>query len=257
MPLTVPQISQWKSQGRAIAALTATEYTIAEILDSAGIDLVLVGDSLAMVSLGYSTTLPLTLEQIIHHAQAVCRGVKNALVVVDLPFLAYQVSPEQAILSAGRILKETEAQAVKLEGGYPQAIATIARLVEVGIPVMGHVGLTPQAVRQTGYRQQGKDPISAQAILEQAKAIASAGAFAIVLENIPATLAQEITQTLPIPTIGIGAGKYCDGQVLVTHDLLGLSAKTPPFVRPYVNLREIITKAVQQYISAIHLAHHG
>jgi len=257
MPLTVPQISQWKAQGRAIAALTATEYTIAEILDSAGIDLLLVGDSLAMVSLGYSTTLPLTLEQIIHHAQAVCRGVKNALVVVDLPFLSYQVSPEQAILSAGRILKETEAQAVKLEGGYPQVIATIERLVEVGIPVMGHVGLTPQAVRQTGYRQQGKDATSAQAILEQAKAIASAGAFAIVLENIPATLAQEITQTLPIPTIGIGAGKYCDGQVLVTHDLLGLSAKTPPFVTPYVNLREIITKAVQQYISAIHLSHHG
>jgi 3-methyl-2-oxobutanoate hydroxymethyltransferase len=237
--------------------LTATEYTIAEILDSAGIDLLLVGDSLAMVSLGYSTTLPLTLDQIIHHAQAVCRGVKNALVVVDLPFLSYQVSLEQAILSAGRILKETEAQAVKLEGGYPQAIATIERLVQVGIPVMGHVGLTPQAVRQTGYRQQGKDATSAQAIFDQAKAIAKAGAFAIVLENIPSTLAQEITQTLPIPTIGIGAGEYCDGQVLVTHDLLGLSAKIPPFVTPYVNLREIITKAVQQYTSAIHHNHHG
>jgi 3-methyl-2-oxobutanoate hydroxymethyltransferase len=224
---------------------------IADILDRAGIDLILVGDSLAMVALGYSTTLPLTLDQIIHHAQAVGRGVKNALLVVDLPFMSYQISPEQALQSAGRILKETEAQAVKLEGGYPQALETIVRLVQVGIPVMGHVGVTPQSVRQMGYRQQGGQEAEAQRILQQSKAVADSGAFAIVLENIPEQLAQEITQTIPIPTIGIGAGIFCDGQIVVTHDLLGLSANPPRFAKPMLELRRLITNAIQGYCQEI------
>ncbi|MFN3925874.1 MAG: 3-methyl-2-oxobutanoate hydroxymethyltransferase [Pseudanabaenaceae cyanobacterium] len=252
MGITVPQLRTWKQQGRTIAALTATEFTMAQILDQAGVDIILVGDSLAMVSLGYKTTLPLTLDQMIHHAQAVGRAVSNALLVVDLPFMTYQVSVEQALASAGRILKETEAQAVKLEGGDQQTLKTIARLVEVGVPVMGHVGVTPQAVRQRGYKQRGKQAEEAQRLVREAMAIAESGAFAIVLENIPPELAQEITQTLDIPTLGIGAGQFCDGQILVTHDLLGLSEKMPPFVAPMLNLRALITKAVQEYCQQVH-----
>jgi 3-methyl-2-oxobutanoate hydroxymethyltransferase len=203
------------------------------------------------VVLGYKTTLPITLEEMLHHAKAVCRGVKQALVVVDLPFLTYQQSISQAMQSAGLVLKETGAQAVKLEGGYPAMVETIGRLVEAGIPVMGHVGLTPQSVHQLGLRQQGKTQATAEKIFNEAIALEQAGVFSIVLEHIPADLAMQITQKLTIPTIGIGAGIHCDGQVLVTSDVLGLAEKHPPFAKAYTNLRETISEAVQDYASEV------
>jgi 3-methyl-2-oxobutanoate hydroxymethyltransferase len=246
MPITTQLLTQWKQQRRAIVALTAWDYAIAQLLDGAGVDLILVGDSLAVI-LGYETTLPITLDEMIHHAKAVRRGVKNALVVVDLPFLTYQESMSQAMHSAGRVLKETGAQAVKLEGGYPVIVETITRLVQSGIPVMGHVGLTPQSIHQLGLRQQGKTQTQGERILHEAIALEQAGVFAIVLEHIPTKLALQITQKLRIPTIGIGAGSNCDGQVLVTSDILGLSEKQPPFAKIYTNLRETITNAVQDY----------
>ena len=248
---TVRQLSQFKPNGKQIVALTAWDFAIAQILDEAGVDLILVGDSLAMVTLGYENTLPLTLDEIIHHAKAVKRGVKNALIVVDLPFLSYQTSPEVAIASAGKIIKETGAQAVKLEGGHPAMVATVARLVEIGIPVMGHIGLTPQSVHQLGYRQQGREETDRERLISSAVALESAGAFAIVLEHIPAELATSISHKLSIPTIGIGAGADCDGQILVTADLLGLTSRQPPFAKAYVDLRAIITQAVQAYSSEV------
>ena len=247
MAVTTQQLIQWKQQARPIVVLTAWDYAIAQLLDASGVDVVLVGDSLAMVTLGYETTLPVTLEEMLHHAKAVRRGVQQALVVVDLPFLSYQESPQQAIHSAGRVLKETGAQAVKLEGGYPAMAETVARLVKAGIPVLGHIGLTPQSVHQLGYRQQGKTADAGERILGEAIALEQAGAFGIVLEHIPASLAAQITQKLTIPTIGIGAGSDCDGQVLVTADVLGLSQRQPPFAKSYVNLREIITQAVTDF----------
>ncbi len=240
-------MSDWKQQGRAIVALTAWDYAIAHILDDAGVDLMLVGDSLAMVSLGHTTTLPITLDDMLHHAKAVRRGVQHALLVVDLPFMTYQESPQQALHSAGRVLKEAEAQAVKLEGGYPQVVQTVEYLVQAGIPVMGHIGLTPQAVHRLGYRQQGKTPEAGERIFQEAIALEQAGAFAIVLEHIPSALALQITQKLAIPTIGIGAGVHCDGQILVTADLLGMTERQPPFARVYCNLRQRIIQAVQEY----------
>lgn len=252
MSITTQKLIEKKQQGQRITVLTAYEYAIAQLLDQAGVDIILVGDSLAMVGLGYDTTLPVTLEEMIHHAKAVRRGVKQAFLVVDLPFLTYQESSQQAIHSAGRVLKETGAQAVKLEGGYPALIDTIHQLVQVGIPVMGHVGLTPQSVHQFGgYRKQGKTTDAAERILLEAIALEQAGAFSIVLEHIPSNLAQEITQKLAIPTIGIGAGFHCDGQVLVTSDILGLSAWQPPFAKTYTNLQQIITQAVQQYCTDV------
>lgn len=252
MPVTIPQLHQWKQQGRPISVLTAWDWAIAEILDDSGVDMILVGDSLAMVALGYTTTLPITLEEMLHHTKAVGRGVKRAMVVCDLPFLSYQESPQQALHSAGRVLKETSAQAVKLEGGQPTMIATVSHLVQVGIPVMGHVGLTPQSVHQLGgYRQQGKTPAAAEEILQQAIALEAAGAFAIILEHIPSDLGWKISQQLSIPTIGIGAGPHCDGQVLVTADVLGLSERHPPFAKPYANLRQTIAEAVKQYCAEV------
>ena len=247
MSVTTHQLSQWKQQGRLIVALTAYDYAIAQLIDQAGVDIILVGDSLAMPVLGYDTTLPLTLDEMLHHAKAVRRGVKQGLIVVDLPFLTYQESPQQAMHSAGRVLKETGAQAVKLEGGYPAMAATVSQLTSAGIPVMGHVGLTPQSVHQLGYKKQGQTAQAADRILAESIALQEAGAFAIVLEHIPADLAAQITQKLTIPTIGIGAGPHCDGQVLVTSDLLGLSEKQPPFAKAYANLRETITHAVKDY----------
>ncbi|MCU0542311.1 MAG: 3-methyl-2-oxobutanoate hydroxymethyltransferase [Oscillatoriaceae cyanobacterium Prado104] len=247
MAVTTHQLIQWKQQGRPIVALTGFDYAIAQLTDQAGVDIILVGDSLAMPVLGYETTLPLTLDEIMHHAKAVRRAVKQALIVVDLPFLTYQESPQQAMHSAGRVLKETGAQAVKLEGGYPAMAATVLQLTSAGIPVMGHVGLTPQSVHQIGYKKQGKTAETADRIVAESIALEEAGAFAIVLEHIPAELAAQITEKLTIPTIGIGAGPHCDGQVLVTSDLLGLSEKHPPFAKAYANLRETITKAVQDY----------
>jgi 3-methyl-2-oxobutanoate hydroxymethyltransferase len=248
---TVRQLLQYKPKGRQIVALTAWDFAIAEILDAAGVDLILVGDSLAMVALGYDNTLPLTLDEIIHHAKAVKRGVKNALIVVDLPFLSYQTSTEVAIASAGRILKETGAQAVKLEGGHPAMVATIARLVEVGIPVMGHIGLTPQSVHQLGYRQQGQTESDRERLIASALELERVGAFSLLLEHIPADLGKSISEKLSIPTVGIGAGKDCDGQILVTADLLGLTLHQPPFAKAYVDLRTIITQAVRDYSAEV------
>jgi 3-methyl-2-oxobutanoate hydroxymethyltransferase len=249
--MNIQQLAKYKQEGRSIIALTAWDYAIAQILDEAGVDLILVGDSLAMVALGYSTTLPLTLEQTIHHAAAVKRGTNKALVVCDLPFLSYQESIAKAIRSAGRILKKTGVQAVKLEGGHPSAIETVARLTEIGIPVMGHIGLTPQSVHQLGYKKQGLLPEDAARLIKEAISLQQAGAFAMILEHIPADLAATITDKVSIPTIGIGAGNQCDGQVLVTADFLGLSAKKPPFAKSYVDLRQIITQAVTEYASEV------
>ena len=251
MAITTQQLIEWKQQGRPIVALTAWDYAIAQILDTAGVDLILVGDSLGMVALGYETTLPVTLDEMIHHTKAVSRGVKQALIVCDLPFLSYQESQQQAMHSAGRILKETGAKAVKLEGGYPAIAETVAYLVQAGIPVLGHIGLTPQSVHQLGYRQQGKTPQAAEKILQEAIALEQAGVFGVVLEHIPSDLALQITQKLTIPTIGIGAGQNCDGQVLVTADMLGLSQRQPPFAKSYLNLRETIMQAVQDYGSEV------
>lgn len=247
MRVTPRTLQRYKQDARPIVTLTAWDYAIARLVDLAGVDIILVGDSLAMVALGYQNTLPVTLEAMIHHTQAVCRAVENAMVVCDLPFLTYQESIAQAIHTAGRILKETPAQAIKLEGGHPAIAETVNRLTMLGIPVMGHVGLTPQSVHTLGYRQQGKNVADAERVLNEAIALEAAGAFAVVLEHIPTALAQTITEKLTIPTIGIGAGQYCDGQVLVTADLLGLSEKTPPFAKKYLNLGDLITQAIANY----------
>ncbi len=252
MAVTTQQLIRYKKEGRPIVALTAWDYLIARAVDEAGADLVMVGDSLAMVALGYSTTLPLTLEEIIHHAKAVRRGVEHALLVVDLPFMSYQESPKQALRSAGQIIKTTGATAVKLEGGYPDMAETVARLVQAGIAVMGHVGLTPQSVHQLGgFRKQGKSAEAAERILSEAIALEQAGAFTIVLEHIPDDLALQITQKLTIPTIGIGAGPHCDGQVLVTADLLGMTTWRPSFAKAYVNLHDTMMQAVQSYANEV------
>ncbi len=248
MAVTVHRLQKWKQEGRPIVVLTAWDYLIGRVLDQAGVDVLLVGDSLAMVALGYDTTVPLTEAEMLHHARAVGRAAQKALVVCDLPFLSYQASPQQALRSAGRLLKEANVQAVKLEGGYPDMVETVRFLTQRGIPVMGHVGLTPQSVHQLGgYRQQGKTTPEAERIRQEAIALESAGAFAVVLEHIPAALAQTITTQLTIPTIGIGAGPHCDGQVLVTADLLGLSEWQPPFAPVYDNLRDRITQAVEAF----------
>jgi 3-methyl-2-oxobutanoate hydroxymethyltransferase len=248
MAITVSRFTRWKQEGRPIAVLTAWDYLSAQMVDEAGADLVLVGDSLAMPILGYDTTIPVTLEEMLHHAKAVRRGIKNAFLVFDLPFLTYQPSQEMAMQSAGRALKEAGAQAVKLEGGSPAMIDTVAYLVQAGIPVMAHVGLTPQSVhRFGGFRQQGTTPEASDRILQEAIALEKAGAFSIVLEHIPADLAQKITQTLSIPTVGIGAGPHCDAQVLVTSDLWGLSSWQPPFAKVYTDLRTQAISAARQF----------
>src|SRR4051812_9162810 len=216
--VTLPDFQRWKQQGKKISVLTAYDFTTARLLDASGVDCLLVGDTLGMVVQGWETTLRVTLDQMVYHSEMVARASRRALVVADLPFLSYQASPEQAILSAGRFLKETRCQAVKLEGGRRMA-ATIHALVEAEIPIMGHVGLTPQSIRRIGGYKVQRDT---SAILDDALAIAEAGAFSIVLECIPADLAARITSMVSIPTIGIGAGPHCDGQVLVSSDLLGL-----------------------------------
>jgi 3-methyl-2-oxobutanoate hydroxymethyltransferase len=247
-PVTIPDFMTWKSQGRRITVLTAYDYPTARLLDAAGVDCLLVGDSLGTVIQGWETTLRVTINQIIYHAEMVARAARHALVVADLPFLSYQVSPKQALRSAGRLLKETNCQAVKLEGGRKMA-ATIKALVEAEIPVMGHVGLRPQSIRRLGsYKVQR----SADEILDDAQAVAESGAFAIVVECIPRELAAKITSKLTIPTIGIGAGPHCDGQVLVTHDILGLlETFHPKFVRHYAELGEQIRAAVSRYVADV------
>jgi 3-methyl-2-oxobutanoate hydroxymethyltransferase len=254
MAVSVDRILRWKQAGvptQPIAVLTAWDVMSGQIVDQAGADIVLVGDSLAMVALGYDTTLPLTLEDMLICARAVRRGVRNALLVVDLPFLSYQTSVEDAIRAAGCMLK-AGAQAVKLEGGHEGVVERVRHLVQWGIPVMGHVGLTPQSVNQFGgFRKQGKTKTEADRIFAEAQALEQAGAFCIVLEHIPADLARDITKALGIPTIGIGAGSHCDGQVLVTADVLGLSAWQPPFAKVYANLRQQAIEAAQQFCGEV------
>ncbi|MGB3310449.1 MAG: 3-methyl-2-oxobutanoate hydroxymethyltransferase [Nodosilinea sp.] len=255
MAVSVDRILRWKQTGapaQPIAVLTAWDVMSGQIVDAAGADIVLVGDSLAMVALGYDTTLPLTLDDMLICAKAVRRGVKNALLVVDLPFLSYQTSVEDAVRAAGCMLKEAGAQAVKLEGGHKGVVERVRHLVQWGIPVMGHVGLTPQSVNQFGgFRKQGKTEAEGDRILTEAKALEQAGAFCIVLEHIPAELARDITKALSIPTIGIGAGGHCDGQVLVTADVLGLSAWQPPFAKVYADLRQQAIEAAGQFCGEV------
>jgi 3-methyl-2-oxobutanoate hydroxymethyltransferase len=247
-PVTLPDFDRWKQQGRKISVLTAYDFTTARLLDGAGVDCLLVGDTLGMVVQGWETTLRVTLDQMVYHAEMVARAARRALVVADLPFLSYHATPEQAILSAGRFLKETRCQAVKLEGGRRMA-ATIRALVEAEIPIMGHVGLTPQSVRRIGGYKVQRD---SEAIVADARAVADAGAFAIVLECVPVDLAARITAALPIPTIGIGAGPHCDGQVLVSSDMLGLFDDfRPKFVRRYADLGASIRKAAADYVADV------
>jgi 3-methyl-2-oxobutanoate hydroxymethyltransferase len=250
--VTAPEITRMKERGEKIAALTAYDYSFARILDHAGVDIVLVGDSLGSVIQGERSTLPVTLEHMIYHTRAVVHGCEHALVVADMPFLSFQISVEEAKRNAGRLLQEAGAEAVKLEGGTTMK-QTISGIVGMGIPVMGHVGLTPQSIhRLGGYRVQGKEKEQKEAILQDALAVQEAGAFAVVLEAVPAKLAKEITASLSIPTIGIGAGVHCDGQVLVMHDMLGLfDMYTPKFVKQYANLAGITTAAVQNFVADV------
>jgi len=252
MIVNVHQFAQWKQADRMIAVLTAWDYLSAQMVQAAGADIVLVGDSMAMPVMGHETTIPLTLDEILHHAKMVCRAIQNTLVVVDLPFLTYHASRSAALIAAGRALKEAGAQAVKMEGGYPEMVETIASVVQAGIPVMGHVGLTPQSVYTVGsFKKQGKTDEEADRILGEAIALEKAGIFSIVLEHIPSDLAQKISEKLTIPTIGIGAGPDCDGQVLVTSDLWGLSEWQPPFAKSYVNLRSQAIEAAQQFCEEV------
>jgi 3-methyl-2-oxobutanoate hydroxymethyltransferase len=246
--ITVHDLKAMKRRGEKIVMLTAYDYPTARILDEAGIPLLLVGDSLGMVVLGYDTTLPVTVEEMLHHVKAVVRGSRRAHVVADMPFLSYQTGPEDALRNAGRFLKEGGAQSVKLEGGAEVA-ATVRRLVEAGIPVMGHLGLTPQSIHQLGgYRVQGRTREAAARLLRDALALEEAGAYAIVLETVPAPLARAISQRLKIPTIGIGAGPWCDGQVQVVHDILGLYPDlVPKHAKQYARLGEAIRQAVTAY----------
>jgi len=250
MTVTVHDLRAWKAEGRRWAMLTAYDFPTARILDRAGIPVLLVGDSLAQNVLGYETTLPVTMEEMLHHLRAVARGTAEAMVVADMPFLSYQVSVEDGVRNAGRFLKEGGAHAVKIEG--PQ-IELTHRLTELGIPVMAHVGLTPQSVHEMGgYRVQGRGEEAANRLMEQASALDKAGAFSMVLEGVPADLGERITRSVQIPTIGIGAGPGCDAQVLVITDLLGLSeGKLPKFAKAYANLRAEIADAARAFAKEV------
>ena len=246
--ITTAALREMKAQRERIVALTAYDHLFARILDQAGIDIVLVGDSVATVMQGRDTTVPVTMDQMVYHCEMVSRAVERAFVVGDMPFLSYQVSVEDALRNAGRMLKEGRAEAIKLEGGRVFA-DTVRRLVDAGIPVMGHLGLTPQSIHQFGsYKARGVDPQEAQRIVDDAQSLTEAGAFALVVEKVPAELARRVTQAVPIPIIGIGAGPHCDGQILVTHDMLGMFTRfRPRFVRRYLELAQSIGAAVAQY----------
>jgi 3-methyl-2-oxobutanoate hydroxymethyltransferase len=250
--ITTNTLQKMKSTGEKIAMITAYDYSFARIFDAAGVDVILVGDSASNVMAGHVTTLPITLDQIIYHASAVIRGVDRSLVVVDLPFGSYQSNSKEALASAIRIMKETGAHAVKLEGGA-EVIESANRILAAGVPVMGHLGLTPQSIYKFGtYTVRAKEEAEAEKLKTDAKLLEQAGCFAIVLEKIPASLAKEVSESLQIPTIGIGAGKFCDGQVLVMHDMLGINTEFKPrFLRQYLNLHEQVTGAVQHYIKDV------
>ena len=256
MALRPADFQSLKQAGRSITVLTAWDALSAALVQAAGADAVLVGDSLAMVALGHATTLPVTLEGMIHHTAAVGRGLlvggqQQPLLICDLPFLSYQCGVDAAVAAAGRVLKETPAAAVKLEGAEPETVAAIDRMVRSGIPVMGHLGLTPQSVHQLGYRRQANDPISQERPRRSALALQEAGCFALVLEHIPETVARSITEELLIPVIGIGAGEGCDGQVRVTADLLGLTDRQPPLSPALVDGRGLFVKALEGWIASV------
>ena len=250
--VTTKSVVEMKANGEKISMLTAYDYTFAKLLDSAGIDVLLVGDSASNVMAGHETTLPISLDQMIYHASSVVRGVSRALIVVDLPFGTYQSDPKKALRSAIRIMKESGAHAIKLEGGKEEA-ESIKRIVNAGIPVMGHLGLTPQSIHQFGsFALRAKEEAEAQKLKEDTKLLEQLGCFAIVLEKIPATLAEEVAKSVHIPIIGIGAGSAVDGQVLVMQDMLGMSNEFQPrFLRKYANLQEVITNAVSHYIEDV------
>jgi 3-methyl-2-oxobutanoate hydroxymethyltransferase len=252
--VTTNTLQLMKTAGEKIAMLTAYDFSFARIFDTAGIDVILVGDSASNVMAGHETTVPITLEQMIYHAQCVVRGVKRSLVVVDLPFGAYQSNPDIALASAIRVMKETGGHSIKLEGGE-EVSESIRRIVQAGIPVMGHLGLTPQSIYKFGtYAVRAKEEDEAAQLKKDALLLQQSGCFAIVLEKIPAALAKEVSASLSIPTIGIGAGKYCDGQVLVMHDMLGINNEfNPRFLRKYATLHGQITSAVQQYVKDVQL----
>jgi 3-methyl-2-oxobutanoate hydroxymethyltransferase len=254
--VSIQDLKAMKQQGEKIAMLTAYDYPTARLLDQAGVPIILVGDSLGMVVLGYSSTLPVTMADMLHHVSAVVRGTQRAHVVADMPFMSYQAGPDDALRNAGRFLQEAGAQSVKLEGGVSVA-ETVRRLVEAGIPVMGHIGLTPQSVNQFGgYKVQGKTPAAAVKLLNDAMALEQAGAYAMVLETIPAPLGKLVSERVSIPTIGIGAGPYCDGQVQVLHDMLGLYPDfVPKHAKQYAHLAEDIGRAVREYLAEVQEGH--
>ena len=247
MKVRTSKLMEMKQAGEPIVCVTAYDYTMARLVDEAGIPVVLVGDSLGNVVLGYDSTLPVTLDDMIHHTRAVVRGAQDALIVSDMPFMTYNVSVDDALRNAGRLMQEGGAQAVKLEGGAFVA-ETVRRLTENGIPVMGHLGLTPQSVHQLGgYRVQGRTPGQAKRLLNDALAIQEAGAFAVVLEAVPGNVAEAVTDRLTVPTIGIGAGPGCDGQIQVIHDILGLGTRQPRHARRYAELNEVILDSLRTY----------
>jgi 3-methyl-2-oxobutanoate hydroxymethyltransferase len=248
----VPDLRLMKQRGQKITVLTAYDATMARLLDRAGIDVILVGDSLGMVVLGFETTLPVTLEMMIHHTAAVSRGADRALVVADMPFLTYQLSAEEAMRNAGRLIQEGGAAAVKIEGGQ-HMVETVKHLTEIGVPVMGHLGLTPQSVHKLGgFRPQARKPEDVTQLFDDAMMLEQAGAFAIVLESIPDEVAREVSARIQIPTIGIGAGPHCDGQVLVSYDVLGLyDGPVPPFVKRYANTAAQIVDGTRAYIDDV------
>ena len=250
--ITIDDIKGMKQRGERIVMLTAYDYPSARLAEEAGVDMILVGDTLGMVVLGYDSTIPVTMEDMIHHTRAAVRGSHRALVVGDMPFMTFQVNVEEAIRNAGRLMQETGCQAVKLEGGVHMA-ETVRRIVQVGIPVVGHIGLTPQSVNQfSGFKVQGKTPEAAERLMDDAMALQQAGAFAVVLELVPAPLAKLISQRLRVPTIGIGAGAGCDGQVQVWHDLLSLySAFTPKHAKQYAQIGDAIKDAVGRYAAEV------
>ena len=250
--VTIPQLTEWKKNQRKIIALTAYDYTFARLLDESGIDVILVGDSAGMVAMGYENTLPVTMDEMIHHTRGVRRGVQHALLVGDMPFMSYHISTEDTIRNAGRFIQEGGAEAVKMEGGS-RVFDKISAVVQAGISVMGHVGLTPQSVHQFGgYRVQGKNYLDARQIKKDALDLQKAGVFSLVLEGIPMELAAEITAELEIPTIGIGAGPHCDGQILVTQDMLGMNLDfAPKFVKKYAELGTAVRSAVQDYVDEV------
>jgi 3-methyl-2-oxobutanoate hydroxymethyltransferase len=250
--ITTNTIQKMKSNGEKISMITAYDFSFARIFDAAGIDVILVGDSASNVMAGHETTLPITLDQMIYHASSVIRGVSRCLVVVDMPFGSYQSNSKEALASAVRIMKETGAHAIKLEGGS-EVLESVNRIVAAGVPVMGHLGLTPQSIYKFGtYNVRAKEEAEAAKLRSDAKLLQEAGCFAVVLEKIPAMLAKEVSESIQIPTIGIGAGKHCDGQVLVMHDMLGINTEfRPRFLRQYLNMHEQVTGAVQQYIKDV------